>query len=76
MPPLEPQVKRGSAASTAIFHGAFGMVPTAALVSPVGALLAEVRGALRGACVVHAWCITMQYIVRYRPGSHAPLLRA
>jgi MIP family channel proteins len=35
------QVKRGSAASTAIFHGAFGMVPTAALVSPVGALVAE-----------------------------------
>ena len=61
MPPLEPQVKRGSAASTAIFHGAFGMVPTAALVSPVGALLAEVRGALRGAlrgaCVVHVWCM-------------------
>ena len=43
MPPLELQVKRGSAASTAIFHGAFGMVPTAALVSPVGALVAEVR---------------------------------
>ena len=35
-------VVRGSAASTAIFHGAFGMVPTAALVGPVGAFVAEV----------------------------------
>ena len=71
MPPLEPQVKRGSAASTAIFHGAFGMVPTAALVSPVGALLAEVRGALRGAlrgaCVVHydaIHCAVQAWITR------------
>lgn len=57
MPPLELQVKRGSAASTAIFHGAFGMVPTAALVSPVGALVAEVRvtplRTLLPCCAVH-----------------------
>jgi len=33
---------RGTAASTASFAGAFGMVPNAALVSPLGAFVAEV----------------------------------
>ena len=36
------QVVRGTAASTAIYHGAFGMVPTVALVGPFGAFVCEV----------------------------------
>ena len=42
-------IVRGAAASTASFHGAFGLVPEAALISPVGALLAE---AWVSACLV------------------------
>jgi glycerol uptake facilitator protein len=35
-------IVRGTAASTASFAGAFGMVPNAALIGPVGAFVAEV----------------------------------
>lgn len=39
---VSQQVVRGTAASTAIYHGAFGMVPTVALVGPLGAFACEV----------------------------------
>ena len=35
-------IVRGTAASTASFAGAFGMVPNPALIGPVGALVAEI----------------------------------
>lgn len=41
---LSAGLVRGTAASTASFHGAFGMVPNAAIVGAAGAFAAEVSG--------------------------------